>query len=210
VKRSSQPRTLVEVALVRLARMEDSVSLSQVLDGLGRLGLPGAAPRKPEPASAAPEKKAPTASRTGVEPPPKDSKKTSSEASSPPRGQGNLDLAAIEQSWGEVVDSLQKQALMAGNFLASGRPVGYRDGIIQIAFPRSNAYFKTQVESRHRAAVEKALSEYFQASLRIGCTLAAEPAPEEAKPGDRKAALASGEDVEGVRRLLEAFGGEIV
>lgn len=48
VKESTQPRTLLEVALIRLARMDDSVSLAQVLEGLGRLGIP-VSPRSAEP-----------------------------------------------------------------------------------------------------------------------------------------------------------------
>ncbi len=191
VKRSTQPRTLLEVALVRLSRMDDSVSLAQVLEGLGRLGI-SVRPRAAEP----PPKK-------GQEAPP---------VSSPSKPQGSLDLAAIETRWGQVVDSLQQEAMAAGSFLASGRPVGYRDGVLQIAFPLTNAFSKEQVESKHRAAVEKTLSQFFNIPLRIGCSLTpAPPGKEVGEPAaDRKAALASGEDSGGVRRVLEAFGGEIV
>ena len=191
MRRSTQPRTLLEVALVRLARMDDSVSLAQVLDGLGRLGSPSR-PRAAEP----PPKK-------GQEAPP---------ISSPSKPLGSLDLAAIETRWGQVVDSLQKEAMAAGSFLASGRPVGYRDGVLQIAFPQTNAFSKEQVESKHRAAVEKTLSHFFNTTLRIGCTLTPNPPGKEKEDpaGDRKAALATGEDSGGVRRVLDAFGGEIV
>jgi len=191
MRRSTQPRTLLEVALVRLARMDDSVSLAQVLDGLGRLGSPSR-PR-------------------AAEPPPKKGQEAPS-VSSPSKPQGSLDLSAIETRWGQVVDSLQKEAMAAGSFLASGRPVGYRDGVLQIAFPQTNAFSKEQVESKHRAAVEKTLSHFFNTTLRIGCTLTPNPpGKEQEEPaGDRKAALATGEDSGGVRRVLDAFGGEIV
>lgn len=108
--------------------------------------------------------------------------------------------------------SLQNQAVTVGSYLANGRPVGYRDGLLEIAFPRGDAFSKELVESKHRAAVEQTLSRFFNAPLRIGCTLAPDsPKPEAEKPAqDRKSALASGEDAAGVRRVMEAFGGEIV
>jgi len=205
VKRSTQPRTLLEVALVRLARLDDSVTLSQVMEGLERLGIP-----------MRPRTALPKAAGEGTKP---REYKPDPEAPQPPPApgkQGGLDLAAIEKSWDEAVDTLQKKAMVAGSFLASGRPVGYTGGVIQIAFPQNNAFSKEQVESKHRAAVEKNLSEFFNTSLRIGCTLAP-PAPK--AEGDASAAegktvahtpLATGEDAEAVRRLLQAFEGEIV
>ncbi|MGI6088120.1 MAG: DNA polymerase III subunit gamma/tau [Kiritimatiellia bacterium] len=173
-------RTLVETALIRCARLRDSVSLDEVLAqiqtlrrqlpaGAGGVAVPAAAPvrpvvtasTRPAPAAApATERRATAASPAA----PAQTTATVGELKLKPPSAAN-DLPTGEhqrllREWPSIVERVGRAAIRARTYLLSAAPLSVQGDKVVIGVDREFADRQEQLEQpRNRTAIQKSVSE---------------------------------------------------
>ncbi|MBI4398280.1 MAG: DNA polymerase III subunit gamma/tau [Candidatus Omnitrophica bacterium] len=165
VRRSANPRILVEVALLELASRESVESISALVSELRDLKKNDKSfpvPVNPEPA----EQKSQAQPQKNFSNP-----KASSEPSviTPPKSAGSVslrataafDIADFRTQWPEIVEAVKAVKISAGNFLAEAEPVAGDGKELVIGFPEHLRFHKEVFEKLEnaelvrRAVIEK-------------------------------------------------------
>jgi DNA polymerase-3 subunit gamma/tau len=222
MRQSMQTRTLLEVALVRICRLEDLQNLASAIAGL-RSGTPSAS--HPPPTAAPQQVRTPKPSAEGHEagrpsPPsrPESAQRNGGPAlppavskSSPPRVLMALDSHSAEMVW--------KQALsLLGDMTAECAAMATRIAIpapnrLVVFFPAGYNYQKETCERpERRQRLEEALAEVTGGSIRLEFELLPGEAPvaAEAPAVSRRQLIQQTIRHPLVNEALEAFDGEIV
>lgn len=192
VKEGAPPRLVLEVALVKLARSTDLVSLAELL----RMA-PGARTAAPPAAGFEPDCGTAAKPAAEEEPPPP------APASPPPPVPEGL-----KEAWPRILAAVKERSVLVGTLLAQGRVARFAADEIAFVLPPPFTEFHVQrLESpQNRAALDAALTSVlgrkvaFRISLEGG---GAPPAPKPVPPADLSADP-------GVRKILETFGGSRV
>ena len=142
VKEGADPRTQLELALLKAARPRSDASIDALLMRLERLeqGVPeGGAPAPTPPAPPRPKDdtgSAPESSAADAEP-------------SPPRAvlQGDVELARL---WPAVLERIRDSegGEMMAALLAEARPLTLEDEVLVLAYPASASFSKRKIEDR--------------------------------------------------------------
>jgi DNA polymerase III subunit gamma/tau len=198
VKAGGEPRTQLELALVKAARPEVDGSLTALLSRIERLegkggGQDGGGPPPAAPAYAA-RPEAPASTRPAPPPPP------APVAERPPAPE---DVEAFAALWPAVVELVGAENKLLSAVITEARPVAVKDGEVTVAFAASASFMKKKAEDpAHRTTVTEALRKLAGVgSLRIVYELREDlPAP---AAGDTGGAPLTEE--EWVARLTEEF-----
>ncbi|MFH1006015.1 MAG: DNA polymerase III subunit gamma/tau [Candidatus Latescibacterota bacterium] len=231
LNRSPQPRLRLEVAVVKLIKMEPAVRLSDLLDQLSTLEVrlrqrdEKQEPDRPERIE---KPKAGTTRTTYSEAPPKMSEARGEETCIPgpppakiaPVGEnsvpednalltgGSTSLEAIAEKWPEIVEKVKEKKITLGSFLADGKPISLSDGVLQLGFGSGDA-FHMDVIAKNKKIVETILCEHFSDLVRIQCKVSEEmrdsgpTACVVPQSQTQSAATASGAREEGSKGFLE-------
>jgi DNA polymerase-3 subunit gamma/tau len=152
VKAGADPRTQLELALVKAARPEVDVSLRALLDRIERLERGVGAPTAPTPAAAS-IPAAPIEPVATTSPP-------VAEASGAVPAQAPADLETLGALWPAVVELVGTENKMLSAVLREARPVALGDGELLVAFAATASFLKKKAEGHeHRATVTEALRE---------------------------------------------------
>jgi len=218
MRRASQPRLVLEMALIRLVEIGRVPSLQAILDQLaaleGRLsgGPPPPPPTgvlplfdRPAPASRAAPSASPRAvqARPGVEtshaPPP------GSDAPTPP----SVSADDLRMRWDTIVTGLRGRKRLA-SVLAEVQPVAREADRLVLEVSNGNAFVRETLEDTEtRKLLNETVSAGFGARLRVEYRfVAADPAPPPAPNGT--ASEVRTQDHPLVREALSLFGGTIV
>jgi DNA polymerase III subunit gamma/tau len=187
VKAGGEPRTQLELALVKTARPETDGSLGALLARLERLegqsGGVGGGP--PEAASAA------------------FVAQTRAPAETPPQAEAPRDVEAFDELWPAVLELVGAENKLLSAVLAEARPVGVSEEELTVAFPSSASFSKKKAEdSAHRATVTEALRQLTgQRRLRVAYELREQLPP----PAEGHAGAAPRTEEEWLARLKEEF-----
>jgi DNA polymerase-3 subunit gamma/tau len=141
VKEGADPRTQLELALLKAARPRSDASIEALLMRLERLeqGVPeggGEPPRPPAPAPTGdPDEEPAAAAPRQSEPPP------------PPVLQGDVELARL---WPAVLERIRDSegGEMMAALLAEARPLSLEDDVLLLAYPASASFSKRKIEDR--------------------------------------------------------------
>jgi len=229
---SPKPRLVLEMLLLRLVRMDSTVSLGEILKKLG--GAPASAPVPPEaiaagrgraaPAPKAPAAKAPAPSPTAPSAPagkapsaksPPEPKSPRAEAPAPKRAAPPGETPAppeaddgpglFRSKWDEFLREFQKENAVLASLLRGSRPEKAGGGTLEIAFPRGAAFQLEQVlERENKRAVESAIESYFRTPRRLSAVLGTHAGDSER---EKRAAV---RDDPRIGRILDMLDGEIV
>ncbi|HXG61929.1 MAG TPA: DNA polymerase III subunit gamma/tau [Planctomycetota bacterium] len=208
VKEGAPPRLVLEVALVKLARSADLVSLSELLQAAP------AARSTPPPADSPPARGTVPPSRNAVDASaalPAEAPAKADEAPPPP-GPEPTPAAPVpeglQESWPRVLAAVRERNVFVGTILGQARVARFSGDEVALVLPApfTDFHVKRLESAPNRAVVEAALASVlgrkvtFRVSAEGGGTApAAKPAP----PPDLSADP-------GVRKILETFGGSRV
>jgi DNA polymerase-3 subunit gamma/tau len=178
IRRSVNPRLIVETLLLRWAMMDRIVDLEQVLAGSGG----GATLRKKDSAlGGLPEPRAP------AEPPSPDlsDRLSSAELPPPPPPPGDLSEAWLSGHWSDLVAAARVKSPFLGEALASARPLAVAGSRVTLEMSDVNPIFQETLERQHRQ-VEALLATHVGAAVTIGfASRPSEGSPEaETEPGE--------------------------
>ena len=221
LSRSPQPRLRLEVAVVKLIKMEPAVRLSDLLEQLSafeaRLSASGGNSKIDSPGKVE-EPKGEARTTASYTPPKKAEIKEEKHAEaasvsspSPVEVQRVGEIASLEAittRWPEIVDETKRKKITLGSFLADGRPIRVANGVLQLGFG-SGDVFHMDVITKNKKIVEAILNERFSGPLRIQCVVSEEavgPGPtasqvEESPP--KWTGAPAGTQKEGGKNLLD-------
>jgi DNA polymerase-3 subunit gamma/tau len=197
IRYNSQPRFLMEMMVVKLAKMEATVHLKELMQGLNRvLGEGGGG-------------------KPGVESPEHmDTEKTAGRPSTPP--QAELDGEAHEL-WKQMLTRVRKKKSSLGAILQHGQLAELQNQSLTIVFPKSCNFHLIQAEKqKNRAVIEGEASNILGKDIQVKFTMARLPESSEkpkalATPPGRK--LSAEEVVKAepiVGTILETMDGELI
>ena len=160
IRRSANPRLVLETLLLRWAMMDRAVDLRAVLAGekpsgpaqvqpIPQHASPEAVARRPEPAPVTPAKASPPAS--------------------PPAATGaagGLSAEALADAWGEVVATASRQSPMLGQALTQATAKAVDSSNVMLTFGPDSALFHDGV-SRQLATVETILTAALGAPVKV-------------------------------------------
>ena len=202
MRRASEPRLVLEMALIRLTETRRLPGIQQILDQLadfeGRLG--GAPAAAPAPAALPLFDRQPLRAPVVKE-------------SDPPRPPAPPDSAVTQDAavgWQAVVAKLRGRKRLA-SVLEEIRPAGMEEGRIILDVPSGNSYMKDTLEDHEtRQVLGEHASAAFGRRMRVDYRyVKVPPAPSPAAPAG-SAPSASAQDHPLVQDALNLFGGTIV
>ncbi|MDQ7850909.1 MAG: DNA polymerase III subunit gamma/tau, partial [Armatimonadota bacterium] len=176
----SQPRLLLEIALIRLARPEMDPTLEGLQARIHALESgerppraptpPGTSPSRDLPPPSAPPRRAPAPARRAPAPPgpapSRDSPPKAAQEAAPPA----LTLQDVRNRWARVLEEVKRLKMFCHALLIEGVPLEVRGGTLVVGL-RSGYNF--HVESLHRPenrlVVEQALERVFGRRLALHC-----------------------------------------
>ncbi len=197
MRRSSQPRLLLELACVRLCSMDTTVSIETLLDRLEDGEGGGAVPEAP--ADAAPVQ----------------------EAAARPQAAASADVTmlpgeGIGDRWRSLLAEVKGMNMILGTCLESARPVAVKDGSLILSFAGPQATFSmAKLESKqHTGLVEEQAARLWGAKIKLVCQL-------EGAGGEAAGRRASREDEidrrrqeaqssPRIRKFMQAVDGEVL
>jgi len=205
LKRSSQPKLLLELAFIRLCSLDATVVIEDLLQKIGGNG--------PLPAGPAED-----GGREAAGPQPK--AREAPELYAPTQDSGRREAATnhndVGRLWSSLLAEVKAQNMILGICLESARPVGLRDGAFILNFSGPQAKFSiTKLENRqYQILVEEQLSRLCGEKLRLICRLdEAEPQASAART-TREEEMArkrrEAESIPQVKNFLKAIDGEII
>jgi DNA polymerase III subunit gamma/tau len=194
VKFSDNPRIPLELAVVKMSKLDKTASIQDLLAQLGELkkkppepavrradaGLSGSAetetaPRpvvKPKPAAPAP-KPVPAAV---------------SAAQPSSTGAGAVDpsfLKEFQDRWEDIIALVKKKKITVGAFLAEGAPIQVRNGAVEIGFAPCNGFHVDSI-MRAQAIISESLKETFGRDVLFRCIKGDFPQVRRTSEKDRK------------------------
>jgi len=208
IRFSQKPRLVLEMLLLRLVRMDSTVTLAEILSRLEGEGAPpplrAAAPVPSKPA-AAPSEADGKPARKGV----KARHEAAEKEPSHPAPSGAADEAGnpslFTARWSEFLDRLRGENAALASLLRGSRAGAAESGVVEIAFPRGASFQMEQVlEEKNREAVERAIEGFFQGHRKVRGVLGTHTGESER---ERRAGL---RDDPRIGRILDMLDGEIV
>jgi len=215
LKRASDPRILLEMTLMKLLKMESSVSLAEVLDKLNLLEgqQPGCGysndVRKSETSPAQSHKF--TADSQSI----KKQEKPSSPAQeqNPSVNVEQLSLEHIQNRWTEVLGKIKKAKLSLWSLLKEGEIMRMEDETLTVEFHNGRNFHKKQAERKENFnLIQKALGEVFDQPLGLKFELNEAKMSSPAKSGDLKSTAGRHKVTKDplIKSIMDTFEGEII
>jgi DNA polymerase-3 subunit gamma/tau len=215
LKRTSDPRILLEMTLMKLLKMESSVNLEEVLSKLDL--LKGC---NPSPTGSG----GPIMNRSSSGRPSESAKQAGSvekeHESAPPAQEDSystkteqLSVDEIRRGWNQVLGKVKKTKLSLWSLLKEGEVLNLADDTLTIEFHNGRTFHKKQSERRENSdLIQKALGDVFSHPLRLKFELNEDKNPSSEVPGNAMPSASLREAVKDplVKSILDNFEGEII
>lgn len=164
LKQGIPPRFVLELAFIKMSKLDKTVALDDLLSSLSRLSDNGACPPEGE---AKPGKLVSNPQAKKEENPP-----ASTPADTPHKKEadsGNpISLEEVQKQWGEFIQEAKAGKVTAGTFLQEGAPVAIEGNLITIGFRQCNG-FHIDAIMRSEGIIKLALKKVFGRDLNFRC-----------------------------------------
>jgi len=183
VKRSSNPKLLLEMLIVKMIKMGKSVELDDLLNNLSN--LESASESKPETSTKVVDKpeqpQVKTVQAEPIEirqekPVVKDGngdykapqKTPENQNPEPPNVNAVVSLEKIKDEWAEIIDAVKSKKIHLGSFLNEGYPTGVHDRTLEISFGKENGFHINTI-NQNRQLIQEIILEKAGFKLKINC-----------------------------------------
>jgi len=217
LKRTSDPRILLEMTLMRLLKMETSVNLAEVLEKLNLLGTqrsgcpePG---DRPEPAVSRSRPRGLKSAETSEKGEEKEKLSVSRISGSSTSKAGDLSLESIQGRWDDVLGKIKKAKLSLWSLLKEGEVKQLEDDTLTVEFLNGRSFHKRQAERRENfSLIRKTLGEVFDHPFGLKFELNEGKMPSGGKPENSKSSGRRNQAADDplVKSIMDTFEGEII
>mgnify|MGYP000858012984 CR=1 FL=1 len=210
-KWSSQPRIVLEMAVVKLIDSIDISSLEERIDKLEEAIQSGSMPKIEKRETVQSQKKEKKAEKIEVEEK-KEEKGKSQENSEEVIAQNSIiddgkdmDLETVKKEWSNFMKELKKQRISLQALLAEGKILSMENGVLTIGFAKGFGIHKEAVSKKgNKEYIEKALASYFNKNIRVQFVMEDEFGVEDIKNDEEK------ENERLVKQVIDLFGEDLV
>ena len=210
-KWSSQPRIVLEMAVVKLIDSIDISSLEERIDKLEEAIQSGSMPKIEKRETVQSQKKEKKAEKIEVEEK-KEEKGKSQENSEEVIAQNSIiddgkdmDLETVKKEWSNFMKELKKQRISLQALLAEGKILSMENGVLTIGFAKGFGIHKEAVSKKgNKEYIEKALASYFNKNIRVQFVMEDEFGVEDIKNDEEK------ENERLVKQVTDLFGEDLV
>ncbi len=207
LRKSPLPRLEIEMALMRLVKMDTTVTLAEIFSRLDGIGSPSA------PSVSSRGKVAPTLFDAAEQPARVDNPGYPKSVKQARQPDG---LGPIVERWSDIIGKVKARKIALGTFLLGGSPSRIDGNMLTISFPKANG-FAAEMISKDCRTVAEVLGEEFGRPFTVKCVvdenLVLHTAPESSKPATSGKKEMAGDAFAAepiIRRIVETFGGEII
>ena len=213
-KWSTQPRIILEMAIIQIVKLEEELSLETRIKRL-EMGIKSGGQsiriEDPKPQIRKPEIKRPEIkSQASIDEKPKGEKIVSKEdkplktdTDKAPASSGPLNISSIQDNWEKVIQIIKSKKMNVYALLIEGSPVTYENGLLTIGYNEPYGFHKDAINSpQNKEFVESILTEYFKKDIVIKLVM-----------GEKKSN--SLEDIkkntdDAIKEVIDFFGKDIV
>lgn len=165
---STQPRIILEMALIKLINLEERISLEDRVKNLEEMiykGEMAVAPSKKQHVTKKVEENKVIANRTENE----DKKETGEEKIEGMVDTGaELSIETIKANWDKILRIVKEKDVKTNAFLKEGRPLFFSDNSLIIAYDNKFGFHKEAMERpNNKELVENIVSSFFNRNIRI-------------------------------------------
>ena len=218
LKRASDPRILLEMTLMKILKMESSVSLADVLDKLNLLeGKRQGCVNSNDLTESATSRTQPpisTASKQSIKIEEQEEQPSSPTPKRKSSGRTEeLSLKDIQRGWDEVLGKIKKTKLSLWSLLKEGEIMGLEDDILTVEFHNGRNFHKKQAERKENFnLIQKALGDVFDQWFKLKFELNEAKMSSSAKSGNVNSTAIQDEVTKDplVKSILDTFEGEII
>jgi len=171
ISRSTFPKVIMEVALVKMASLRPLVPLDEIMDRLKELesnlaGYPSEMPVGEL------EREEGLDSQAGISPTSmvKEEEQEEEEihpVSAKEGGREDTQIADLDENWAKLIDYIKAQNPILGSFLRYGRLLHVGDEEIEIGFEKGSFYLEKMSEEENRRQCEEVCRNFFKKELRL-------------------------------------------
>jgi DNA polymerase-3 subunit gamma/tau len=214
LKRAADPRIFLELALMKLIKMESAVSLEDVLSKLDQLqgcpgeGVsPGHSPKDSESSvlSSGPKQKRNPASESSAD-----------ESNPDIVSEQKTSFSDLRDRWGEVLEKVKKTKLSLWSLIKDGEVMSLEDDTITIEFQNGGNFHKKLTEKKENLSlIQKTLGQVYGHSFQLKFEL--NPKKTLPSPGQNSAAYQDRLNLNEVakkdptiRNIMDTFEGELI
>jgi DNA polymerase-3 subunit gamma/tau len=215
LKRASDPRILLEMTLMKLLKMESSVSLEEVLGKLDLLAGRGSGCGSAGD-STLDKGSTPQSSRSA------DYQRPAKEQAQSTDVNREDDYSAVteplstdelQRKWSMVLGNIKKSKMSLWSLLKDGEILNLADDTLTVEFHNGRNFHKKQAERKENFnLIQKVLGDVFQQPLRVKFELNQDKTGAVDKPDDSQSGTARSEAAKDplVKSILDTFDGEII
>jgi DNA polymerase-3 subunit gamma/tau len=228
IKRSPNPRIRLELCIIKLIKLDRSVTLDDIIN---RLSKPGGQPelssQSPDSSSSLSplknEKSVPTVAAAETQkknlsypsPTNPDQGLVVEEKTSPSESENveriPASLEQFKRRWEEIVRFVQTRRLYVSVFLKEGQPLRFEENILEVGFSEENG-FQIEAIKRNKEVVLQAIQEIMGVTVAVKFVRSRldQAKPEEAGKSDEQQKPQSPEVDPMVERIIKIFDGELI
>ncbi|NLV88406.1 MAG: DNA polymerase III subunit gamma/tau [Tissierellia bacterium] len=209
-KWSSQPRIILELASIQLAKLGEELSLEERVKRLEmgirieNTGPTKVDPRKMEtpPIDKTPKTIAETPIKKSEEKPAKPIDIQEEEEVFEDSGE-DISFEQIKEDWGKILQSIRSRKMNIYALLIEGQPISFTNNILTVGYKDGFGFHKEAISAPHNNEfVEKAISSYYKKNISVKFTMVTEkPVVKKEEKQDKDKAI---------KEVLDFFGEDIV
>jgi DNA polymerase-3 subunit gamma/tau len=202
LKRTTEPRIHLEVALLRLIQMDSSVSIETLLEKLGQAGSEGGGI----------EYKAPPKKEISRIKDSSEEENSESEENLKPPDQNSLplNLENLKAGWSDVLSKVKEKKASLWSCLSHAEIVSLDNGLLLLEFSNGNEFHKKHVEKKENLKeIREIMNQVFQSDFRLNFLM-----NEKRTNSQQKNSVARSDfhyqDIPGLKEIIDNLGGEII
>ena len=205
-KWSTQPRIILEMAIIQIAKLEEELSLEDRIEKL-EIGIKSGSQNIVKK-----DREETTRSKASQEPIKDENPKTKDHKSEETKVElareisqdsSNIDISAIKSKWKDILQVIKKEKMNVYALLIEGKPSIFQNGLLTIAYKEPYGFHKEAVNSaQNKEFVENTLSNYFNTKLEINLIMEREG---QENPEDEKKKIDKS-----IKNVIDFFGEGLV
>jgi len=202
LKRTTEPRIHLEISLLKLIKMDSSVSIETLLERLGQAGSEGGGT----------DYKLPSKKEISqIKDSPQDENPESGEnLKKPDQNSLSLNLETLRANWPEVLSKVKERKASLWSCLSHAEIVSLDNGVLLLEFSNGTEFHKKHVEKKDNLKeIREIMNQVFQSDFRINFLL-----NEKKTNSQQKGSVTRNDfhyqDIPGLKDIIDNLGGEII
>ncbi|NIR48791.1 DNA polymerase III subunit gamma/tau [candidate division KSB1 bacterium] len=175
IKRSSNPKMMLEILLVKMIKMDKSVELDQLLShisGIKKSPVQTVSPNETNPVPNVVEKvKVITGGKSGEAESHNKQQNQTHQATHSSSNSSETDSASLNKLkalWPQIINEVKGKKIHLGSFLNEGYPTGLHGGTLEISFGKENGFHINTI-NQNRHLIQEVIFEHTGYRLKIQC-----------------------------------------